>query len=73
MAIIAFLHRWYKYLISPMLGNNCRFHPDCSDYALQAFEQHGVLRGFLLSAWRVIRCTPFSRGGLDPVPRVNDK
>jgi putative membrane protein insertion efficiency factor len=59
----------YKRVISPMLPNACRFYPSCSDYATEAVELHGVVRGFALAAWRLLRCQPFSRGGFDPVPR----
>ncbi|WP_374495992.1 membrane protein insertion efficiency factor YidD [Zoogloea sp.] len=62
------LVRGYRYAISPMLGRNCRFVPSCSEYALEALERHGALRGSWLAARRVCRCHPFSGGGYDPVP-----
>lgn len=62
------LLRGYKYFISPMLGNNCRYYPSCSQYAQEAIEQHGPLTGTRLALWRILRCNPFSKGGLDPVP-----
>ncbi|MGE5530682.1 MAG: membrane protein insertion efficiency factor YidD [Bacteroidota bacterium] len=46
----------------------CRFRPSCSEYAVQAIQTHGVLRGLLLGAWRILRCNPLCRGGDDPVP-----
>jgi len=58
----------YKYLISPVLGQHCRFHPSCSCYAVEAIEQHGSLRGMLLAIKRILRCHPWSEGGFDPVP-----
>ena len=58
----------YKYLISPLLGENCRFHPSCSDYAHEAVEKHGVARGLWLALRRVGRCHPWNPGGFDPVP-----
>lgn len=58
----------YKYLISPVLGQHCRFHPSCSCYALQAIEQHGSLRGMFLATKRILRCHPWNEGGFDPVP-----
>ena len=62
------LLRGYKKYLSPALGNNCRFLPTCSEYAMQAIEVHGVLKGGLLSLWRVLRCNPLGRYGYDPVP-----
>jgi putative membrane protein insertion efficiency factor len=58
----------YKRWISPLLPASCRFVPTCSEYALEAVEQHGVIMGGLLSAWRILRCQPFARSGFDPVP-----
>lgn len=66
-AVLALL-RGYKRWISPHLGNNCRFVPTCSEYAMQAVEIHGVLKGGLLSLWRILRCNPLSKYGYDPVP-----
>jgi putative membrane protein insertion efficiency factor len=60
--------RGYQYLVSPMLGNNCRFYPSCSDYAREALERHGSLRGSWLAVKRLGRCQPFHPGGYDPVP-----
>lgn len=60
--------RGYKYLLSPLLPPACRFVPTCSQYAIEAVEKHGVLRGLLMAAWRILRCHPFARGGYDPVP-----
>jgi len=58
----------YRAVISPLLMPRCRFHPSCSGYALEAVERHGVLKGFGLAAWRLLRCHPFHPGGHDPVP-----
>lgn len=59
----------YRRLVSPLLPSGiCRFHPTCSAYALQALEKHGPLKGLRLTAWRLLRCQPFSPGGVDPVP-----
>ena len=63
----------YQILISPLLGPNCRFHPTCSHYAIEAIAKHGVIRGGYLSVRRLIKCHPLHEGGLDPVPETNDK
>ncbi len=57
----------YRRFISPMLPPSCRYTPSCSLYTLQAIEKHGLLKGSLMGAWRVLRCHPFSEGGFDPV------
>jgi putative membrane protein insertion efficiency factor len=60
--------RGYQYAIRPMLGANCRFYPSCSDYAREALEQHGAMRGSWLAAKRLCKCHPFHPGGVDLVP-----
>jgi putative membrane protein insertion efficiency factor len=60
--------RAYKRVVSPFLPPACRFHPTCSEYAAQAIESHGVLKGSALAAGRLLRCNPWSAGGFDPVP-----
>jgi hypothetical protein len=60
--------RAYQKLISPLLGNHCRFAPSCSQYAMEALRVHGVLRGSVLAAWRILRCNPLGQSGYDPVP-----
>lgn len=64
------LLRGYKVLISPLLGQRCRFHPSCSEYTMEAIERFGVVRGSWLGAKRIGRCHPFHPGGLDPVPET---
>jgi putative membrane protein insertion efficiency factor len=59
--------RGYKKVVSPMLMPACRYVPTCSDYARDAVELHGVMRGMILAVGRLLRCHPFSRGGYDPV------
>jgi putative membrane protein insertion efficiency factor len=60
--------RLYQRWLSPWLGQNCRFYPSCSQYAVEALRAHGVVYGLLLGAWRILRCNPFCKGGHDPVP-----
>lgn len=59
--------RFYKLAISPFLPPACRFTPTCSEYAAEAIQKYGAVRGSLMAAWRVCRCQPFARGGYDPV------
>ena len=59
--------RLYQKLISPLMPPACRYTPSCSEYAAQAIERHGVVRGILKGAWRVMRCNPFGGSGHDPV------
>lgn len=61
------LIRAYQVIVSPILPRSCRFHPTCSEYALQAIRLHGPLRGVLLGVRRLMRCHPFHPGGYDPV------
>ena len=60
--------RTYQWTLRPVLGANCRFHPSCSDYAIEAFRAHGAGRGGLLAGKRILRCHPWHPGGFDPVP-----
>jgi uncharacterized protein len=66
LAVVQLL-KGYKWAISPWFPPACRYVPTCSEYALEAVERHGVLRGVVMSAVRVCRCHPFARGGYDPV------
>ena len=61
------LVRCYRKFISPLLGPSCRFNPTCSEYALQALEKYGFIKGSYLALRRVLRCHPFSPGGYDPL------
>ena len=70
--LLTYLIRWYQYLISPMLGNHCRFSPSCSEYTHEAIQSHGVLKGLFLGLKRILRCAPWSAGGYDPVPKNNN-
>lgn len=67
-ALLAFIVRAYQWTIRPLIGPNCRFHPSCSDYAIEALQTHGALRGSVLTTRRILRCNPWHAGGLDPVP-----
>ena len=60
--------RAYQFMIRPFLIGSCKFHPTCSDYAIEALQTHGLLRGSRLAFTRVLRCHPFSPGRIDPVP-----
>ncbi|MEO6277309.1 membrane protein insertion efficiency factor YidD [Roseateles sp.] len=60
--------RGYRLMLSPWLGNACRFEPTCSRYSLQALEKHGALAGSYLTVHRILRCQPLCKGGHDPVP-----
>ena len=60
--------RFYQRFLSPLKPPTCRFEPSCSAYAHEAILRHGIVKGWLLAVWRLLRCQPFSEGGLDPVP-----
>ena len=62
--------RFYRRFLSPLKPPMCRFHPTCSQYAIEALERHGLVRGTGLALWRLLRCQPFCRGGHDPVPPI---
>ena len=63
--------RGYKWLISPLFPPACRYVPTCSEYAMEAVERYGAIRGSLFAGWRLLRCHPFAHGGYDPVPKKN--
>ena len=67
LMLVALVRGYQKY-ISPGLPPSCRFYPSCSQYALEALQRHGALKGSLLAARRLTRCHPFNPGGEDPVP-----
>ena len=63
------LIKFYRKYLSPRKGHaTCKYFPTCSQYAIEAIEKYGVLKGGLLAVWRILRCNPFSKGGYDPVP-----
>jgi putative membrane protein insertion efficiency factor len=67
-SLLTALIRLYQYLFRPMLGSNCRFAPSCSEYALEAVQKYGALKGGWLALRRISRCHPYHPGGYDPVP-----
>jgi len=72
-AVLIALIRAYQWFISPLLGPHCRFYPSCSQYACEALERHGALRGSGLALRRLLRCHPWHPGGVDPVPEPSPK
>lgn len=68
LALLA-LVRLYRLTLGQVIGGGCRFHPSCSAYAEEAIAELGAVRGTALTAWRVLRCSPLSAGGVDPPPR----
>lgn len=60
--------RGYQRFISPLTPPSCRLYPSCSTYAVESITVHGALKGFVLASWRLVRCNPWNRGGIDPVP-----
>jgi len=71
--LLIILVKAYSTLLSPVLGNNCRYYPTCSAYMVEAIERFGALRGTWLGIKRLSRCHPFHEGGVDPVPDNPDK
>ncbi len=66
--VLIFLIRIYQKYLSPMKTGRCPYYPTCSNYGLEAIEKHGAIKGSILAAWRILRCNPFSHGGIDFVP-----
>jgi uncharacterized protein len=64
-AIVSLPIHAYRLLVSPFLGPRCKYHPSCSQYALDAVREWGVVRGLVLAGWRLLRCNPWSHGGVD--------
>ena len=65
--------RFYQTKISPNTPPRCKYYPTCSQYALEAIETFGAFKGFFLALWRLLRCNPFSKGGIDTVPEKKVK
>ncbi|MFP5441736.1 MAG: membrane protein insertion efficiency factor YidD [Gammaproteobacteria bacterium] len=70
---LIWLVQLYRLTLSPFVGQHCRFTPTCSQYAIEALEKHGAVRGSLLAAHRLGRCHPWCEGGYDPVPPADDE
>ena len=62
----------YKFLISPLFGNSCRYLPSCSDYTIEALKTFGIFKGLFLSFKRILSCHPWSNGGFDPVKKKGE-
>ncbi|CVI69079.1 Putative membrane protein insertion efficiency factor [Clostridiales bacterium CHKCI001] len=65
--------RGYQKYLSPLKSNHCKYTPTCSQYAIEALEKHGLIKGTMLAVWRILRCNPFSKGGYDPVPEKKEE
>lgn len=65
--------RLYQLILSPFVGQHCRYHPSCSNYALEAIDEYGSIRGSWMAIKRVCRCHPWHPGGVDPVPKREEK
>jgi len=71
--ILALPVRFYRLVVSPHLGSNCRFQPTCSEYAIEALAKHGAIRGGRLALRRILRCRPGGGSGYDPVPEPEER
>jgi putative membrane protein insertion efficiency factor len=63
--VAVLLVKAYRVAVSPLLGPRCKYHPSCSQYALDALDEFGLVRGSILAGWRLLRCNPWSHGGVD--------
>lgn len=66
------LIRVYQWTLSPLIGPRCRYYPSCSHYGYTAVERHGLIKGSALAGWRILRCNPWSYGGVDDVPAMGE-
>lgn len=71
--LVLLLLRVYQRYVSPMRPPTCKYYPSCSQYAVIAIQRHGLLRGSALAGWRLLRCNPWSRGGVDDVPPARER
>lgn len=67
--LIQTIIKFYSTFVSPVLPYRCKYYPTCSNYAIEALEKKGMFKGSIMTAWRILRCNPFSRGGYDPVEK----
>jgi uncharacterized protein len=65
--IFVFPIKFYQKFISPLFPSSCRFYPTCSQYAVEALQKYGIIKGTFKSIWRILRCNPFNKGGYDPL------
>jgi len=70
---LIFFIRAYQHTVGMLIPRVCRYEPTCSQYAIEAIREHGVFRGLVLSAWRIMRCNPWCQGGYDPVPSAGGR
>lgn len=70
--LVGFIRLW-RLLVSPLYGPTCKYHPSCSAYGLEAVRTHGAVRGSALTIWRILRCNPWSDGGIDDVPPATSR
>lgn len=68
LSVVLLPVRFYQHFLSGLLGQNCKYFPTCSSYAVQSLTRHGLLKGTVLAVWRLLRCNPWSLGGSDRVP-----
>ena len=64
-----FIIKIYQFIVSPLIGQNCRYLPTCSEYAIESLELHGLLRGSFFAIRRILKCHPFGNHGFDPIPK----
>ena len=66
---LIFIIKIYQFIFSPLIGNNCRYFPTCSEYAIESLKLHGLLRGLFFAIKRILKCHPFGGHGFDPIPK----
>ena len=66
---LIFIIKIYQFIVSPFIGQNCRYLPTCSEYAIESLKLHGLLRGLFFTIRRILKCHPFGGHGIDPIPK----